>query len=159
MLDQVTLSEAAVATLRFRIKGYRMKVRNQDLSAYRELVDAGIMEPAPGPVTDFRFTEDGYRRREEILSEQSDRIERERYAPPDTSISEAARLLLRTCITGPQPDGDETNRPAYRELVNARIMMPMGSFTKGDEVVFRFTYWGWKRRFELAGLDVGRELA
>jgi hypothetical protein len=47
------------------------------------------------------------------------------------------------------PEGDETNRPAYRELVEARIMMPMGSFTKGDEYVFRFTYWGYKLRFEL----------
>jgi hypothetical protein len=47
--------------------------------------------------------------------------------------------LLRTCVAGNCPEGHESNRLAYRELVKARIMVPMGSFTKGDECVFRFT--------------------
>ncbi len=29
--------------------------------------------------------------------------------------------------------------------------MPMGSFSKGDECVFRFTYWGYKLRFRTRG--------
>jgi hypothetical protein len=66
-------------------------------------------------------------------------------------VSEAAKELLRTCSARNYPEGDETNRPAYRELVRARIMMPMGSFTKGDECVFRFTYWGYRLRFEILG--------
>ena len=32
-------------------------------------------------------------------------------------------------------------------------MIPVGSFTKGDECVFKLTYWGWRMRFELAGID------
>jgi hypothetical protein len=80
--------------------------------------------------------------------------ERERCEPPDASnLSGAARELLRSCIARGYPGGDETNRPAYRELVKARIMMPMGSFSKGDECVFRFTYWGHKLRFELTEMS------
>jgi hypothetical protein len=158
MLQAIGLSDSAVATLRFRVKGYKFPIRERDLESFRELVGAGIMEPVRGPdgnpEADFRFTEDGFQQREEILRDAEDWIERERYDPPAAShLSEAAKSLLRTCITGPQPDGNDTNLPAYRELVKARIMMPMGSFTKGDECVFRFTYWGWKLRFELAGMD------
>jgi hypothetical protein len=146
-MQTITLSANAVALLRFRVKKWPMKVREQDWAGYQELVDAGIMVPDGD---DFKFTEDGWARQHERLSEAEDRIERERYEPPDASdLSDAARELLRTCSAGNCPDGDETNRPAYRELVKARIMIPLGSFTKGDECVFRFTYWGWKRRFEI----------
>jgi hypothetical protein len=149
----ITLSETAVALLRFRVKKWPVKVRERDLAGYRELVDAGIMMADGG---DFRFTEEGGARAEELLREAEDRIERERLEPPDASdLSDAANELLRTCIDGEHPDGDETNRQAYRELVKARIMMPMGSFTKGNECVFRFTYWGRKLRYEL--LDSAKE--
>src|SRR5581483_11373296 len=52
MPDQITLSEKAVASLRFRIKG--LPLREQDRPAYCELVAAGIMEPTSG--SDYRFT-------------------------------------------------------------------------------------------------------
>jgi hypothetical protein len=153
-MQTVTLSENAVAVLRFEIKGWRPENNEGRLAAYRELAAAGIMEPVPGSECEYRFTEDGLRQREELLAEAQDRIERERYEPPDAgSLSQAARELLRTCIAGDCPDGDETNRSAYRELVKARIMIPVGSFSKGDECVFRFTYWGWRRRFEFAEMD------
>jgi hypothetical protein len=154
-MQTIALSETAVALLRFRVKRWPMKVRERDLPAYQELVDAGIMSPDGD---DFGFTEEGWAHREELLHEAQDRIERERYAPPDASnLSEAAKGLLRTCIAGNCPDGDETNRPAYRELVMARIMIPMGSFIKGDECVFRFTYWGWKRRYEFVEMSCAKE--
>jgi hypothetical protein len=153
MPETIKLSEAAVAALRFRVKGWRFPIRNRD--AFRELVAAGIVEPDG---EDYRFTEEGGARRHELLAEAEERIERERYDPPDASgLSEVAMELLRTCIAGPIPDGDETNRPAFRELVEARIMIPMGSFTKGDECVFRWTYWGWKLRYELAEMAFARE--
>src|SRR4051812_43621659 len=95
------LSENAVAVLRFEIKGWRSKDPTRRLPAYRELAAVGIMEPVPGSDENYRFTEDGLARREEILREEEDRIERERYEPPDAShLSEAARELLRTCIAG-----------------------------------------------------------
>ncbi len=150
-MQTISLSEKAVASLRFRVKGWRFPIRDRDRDAFQELVSAGIMEPDGA---DFRFTADGWARRQELLHEAEDRIERNRYEPPDSSdLSEAARELLRTCIDGEYPEGDEDNRPAYRELVKARIMIPMGSFTTGDECLFRFTYWGHKLRFELAGID------
>ena len=137
-MQEVRLSASAVAVLRFRIKGYRMPVTEHQMAAYREQPDAGIMEPVPGSDSDDRFTADGMKHREEILEREADRIERERYEPPDADgLSEAARDLLYTCALGDCPEGDETNRPAYRELVKARIMMPVGTFTKGDECVFR----------------------
>jgi hypothetical protein len=155
MLDTITLSESAVAVLRFRVKGWRFPVREQDRNAFEELMAAGILERDGD---DYRFTAEGFEQRKELLAEAEDRIERKRYEPPDASdLSAAARGLLRACIAGPYPDGDETNRPAYRELVKARIMIPMGSFTQGDECVFRFTYWGWKRRFEFAEIACAQE--
>jgi hypothetical protein len=154
-MQTVALSENAVAVFRLRVKGLRLPPTERRLPAYRELVEAGIMEPDG---EGFGFTAEAWGRREELLREAEDRIERERYDPPDASgLSEEAKELLRTCVTGRCPDGDETNRPAYRELVKARIMVPMGSFTKGDECVFQFTYWGWKQRFEI--LDCAEESA
>src|SRR4051794_15437627 len=91
LAESIHLSEAAVANLRFRIKGFPL--REQDLPAYRELVSAGIMEPTSG--AEYRFTPWGMEHREEILERESDRIERERYAPPDGNLSDAARGMLR----------------------------------------------------------------
>jgi hypothetical protein len=153
-MQTVTLSANAVAVLRFEIRGWRSKAPARRLPAYRELAAAGIMEPVPDSEGQYRFTREGLEHREAILEREAERIERERFEPPDASrLSQAGQELLRTCIASGCPEGDETNRPAYRELVAARIMMPMGSFSKGDECVFRFTYWGHKLRFELAGMD------
>ena len=159
-MQTVTLTENAVAVLRFEIKGWRPKQEASRLPAYRELAAAGIMELVPGSELKYRFTAEGWERRELILRAEEDRLERERYEPPDAShLSEAARDLLRTCIAGDCPDGDENKRSAYRELVKARIMIPLGSFSQGDECVFRFTYWGWRRRFEFAKMVYAKESA
>jgi hypothetical protein len=155
LAETVHLSEAAVANLRFRIKGFPL--REQDRPAYRELVAAGIMESTSG--AEYRFTAWGLANREEILRTEEDRIERERYAPPDGDLSDAARVLLRACVAGPIPEGDESNRPAFRQLVKARVMISVGTFTKGDDCVFRWTYWGYKMRFELAGIARAKDSA
>jgi hypothetical protein len=147
-VQTITLSESAVAVLRFRIRGHPVPVTPQRLPAFRELAAAGIMEPDG---EDFRFTDDGGARREEILRAEEDRIERGRYAPPDGPLSEAAREQLRCYLAGDRRVTEE-NRPAYRELVGARVMIPMHGFIGGPESSFRLTYWGWQRRFELARL-------
>ena len=77
-METFTLSEAAVAVLRFEIKGWKAKSKGARLAVYRELAAAGIMEPVPGTEADYRFTDEGYARREEILREEEDRIERQR---------------------------------------------------------------------------------
>ena len=142
------LSESAVALLRFRIKGHRTPVTERRLPAFRELVDAGIMVPDGG---DFRFTEDGWARREEILREEEERIERERYEPPDASgLSVSARDLLRRIISG-RVEITPENRPAFRELAAARIIILGHSFVGGRESIYRWTYWGHRQRFEIAG--------
>jgi hypothetical protein len=149
-MNSNTLSEHAVALLRFRIKKWPMKVKERDLPAYQELVDAGIMAPDG---TDFRFTDDGYAHREELLNEAEDRIERDRHDPPDgNNLSEAARELLRHRLRG-ESKVTGANLPIYRELVAARIMIPIHSFIGGPESAFHFTYWGWERRFEFAGMN------
>jgi hypothetical protein len=87
-LHTVSLSANAVALLRFRVKKWPMKVRARDLPFYQELIDARIMIPDGD---DFKFTQDGWAQRQELLSEAEDRIERERYDPPDAdNLSEAA---------------------------------------------------------------------
>ena len=55
-MQTVTLSENAVAVLRFRAMRCPMKIREQDREAFRELVDAGIMKPDGAS---YRFTDDG----------------------------------------------------------------------------------------------------
>ncbi len=152
MPETFALSESAVAVLRFRVKGYRMKVTDRALEAFRELVAAGIMEPVPGangnPPADYRFTEDGWARRHDLLSEAEERIERERFEPPDASgLSEPARELLRRRLAGNREVTD-ANRLLYRELVSARIMYPVSTWVGGPESVFRFTRAGWERREE-----------
>jgi hypothetical protein len=159
-METITLSESAVAVLRFRIKGYRMRLDARMLADLRDLAAAGIMEPVDDHETDYRFTEEGMKHGEEILRREEVRIERERHVIPDgVVLSEAAIGLLRTRIAGQPPDGDESNRLAYRELVKANIMMPMGSFTKGDETTYRFTYAGWERRFEFGEMACAKDSA
>jgi hypothetical protein len=157
-MQTIALSADAVAVRRSEIKGWPPKNKAGRLQAYRELAAAGIMEPVPGSDTDYRFTQEGMEHKGAILEREADRIERERNEEPDAeNFSGPARELLRRCIEHGFPEGDESNRPAYCELVKARIMVPMGAFSKGDECVFRFTYWGYKMRFELAEMDCARE--
>jgi hypothetical protein len=119
----VTLSAQAVAALRFEIRGWKARNPASRLPVYRELAAAGIMEPVPGSEGEYCLTREGLEYGEAILEREAERIERERHEPPDASnLSEAARELLRTCIAGECPEGDEANRPAYRELVAARII-------------------------------------
>jgi hypothetical protein len=146
-METNTLSESAVANLRFRIKGFSL--REQDLPAYRELVAAGIMEPVAGAGPDFRFTPYGMEHGGAILERESDRIERERHAPPDGNLSEAARGLLRRIASGERVEIDAENRPIFRELAAARVVTLGHTFAKGAESGYRFTYWGWKMKDEL----------
>lgn len=143
--ETVRLSEAAVANLRFRIKGFPL--REQDLPAYRELVMAGIMEPTSG--VEYRFTAWGMEHREAILERESERIERERYEPPDGNLSEAARGMLRRLASGERVEVNTATRHVFRELAAARVVILGHSFAKGDESCFRFTYWGWKLKDDL----------
>jgi hypothetical protein len=56
-MKTVTLSENAVAVLRFRVRGWPWKVNDRNRAAFEELVVAGIMEPDG---QDYRFPpEDG----------------------------------------------------------------------------------------------------
>ena len=152
-MQTVTLSADAVAVLRFEIRGWKARDPASRLPAYRELAAAGIMEAVPGSEVEFRFTREGLEHGEAILEREVERIERERYEPPDASrLSEAARELLRRRLAGDREVTD-ANRPLYRELAAARIMIPCHTFIGGWESAFKFTYWGWKRRFEFAGLS------
>jgi hypothetical protein len=149
MPTPLPLSADAVAVLRFEIKGWRAKDAASRLPAYRELAAAGIMEPVPGSETEYRFTEEGMKHREAILEREAERIERERYEPPDVSrLSEAARELLRRRAGGEDVAVTPGNLPHYRELAEARVMDPVSGFATGPESCFRFTYWGWHRRGE-----------
>ncbi len=159
-MTTITLSANAVAVLRFEIRGWKGKDPARRLPAYRELAEAGIMEPVPGSETEYRFTRYGMEHREEILELESDRIESDRDEPPDASkLSAAAREFLRCLASGESLAVNEANKPLYRELAVARIMAPGHAFVGGWEAVFRFTYWGWRRRFEFAEVASAKEIA
>ncbi len=152
MTVQTELSANAVAVLRFEIKGWCAKNKVSRLPAYRELAAAGVMEPVPGSETEYRFTEEGLRQREEILRDAEDRIERERFEPPDLGkLSEASWALFRQIVSGERLEITLGNRSSFRELAAARIIYLMHTFTKGEESGYRFTYFGWNQRFKLLG--------
>ena len=141
VMQTITLSESAVGVLRFEIRGWKAKRKEARLAAYWELAAAGIMEPVPGTEADYRFTEEGSARREEILREEEDRIERQRYEPPDANLSEAARALLRQIATGERVEITEGNRPTFRELADARILSLMHTFTRGPSRAIGLRCW------------------
>ncbi len=145
-MQTVTLSEAAIATLRFEIKGWKGKVREIDLTAYRELVAVGIMEPGD---EGFRLTAEGRSDGEAIVEREQDRIERGRYAPPDVSrLSEPAWGLLHRIASGERVEVTPENRPLFRELGEARFVLVINTFAGGPESAWRWTYWAWKRKSE-----------
>ena len=63
-----------------------------------------------------------------------------RYNRPMTiTLSESARALLRRCVNGERVEITDDTRPAYRELVVAGLMIPLHTFTGGDESAYRLT--------------------
>jgi hypothetical protein len=66
------------------------------------------------------------------------------------TLSAAALGLLRRRFAREDVELTDENRQAYAELVQADLMIPVGSFTR--EMSYRFTEMGWDRRFELLGL-------
>ena len=56
-----------------------------------------------------------------------------------TTLSEAARALFHACVDGRNPDVNDATRPAYRELAAHGLMIPLHSFSRGDEALYRFT--------------------
>ncbi len=145
-----TLSANAVAALRFELKGWKAKNPDTRLPACRELANAGIMELVPGSDSQYRFTQAGLEQGEAILEREAERIERESSEPPDTSgLSDAAWAVLRRIAGGERIELTAENRPLFRELATARIIFLLHTFAKGDESAYRFSYWGWKQRFEI----------
>ena len=70
-MQTVELSDVALTVLRSRVEGGSRHVNASNLEAYRELARAGIMYPLSGfvggPECLFRWTDEGYARRFEIL--------------------------------------------------------------------------------------------
>ena len=64
-------------------------------------------------------------------------------------LSEAALALLRYRLTTKDHWVNDSNREAYRELVQAGIIFTVSGFASGPEASFRFTDEGWARRREL----------
>jgi hypothetical protein len=144
------LSESAVAVLRLHVEVEQRPANERNLPAYQELVKAGIMEPVPGLERVSRLTANGRKHRDSIVERETERIERERYEPPDASgLSVSARDVLRRIISG-RVEITPGNRPAFRELAAARIIILGNSFAGGCESIYRWTYWGHKQRFEIA---------
>jgi hypothetical protein len=141
----ITLSENAVAVFRLRVKGLRLPVTERRLPAFRELVDAGIMVPEG---EDFRFTEDGWARREELIRTAEAHIRSlEPRLPERIALSRAARKTLARYLADNREVTD-ANHEAYRELARTGIMVSVGTFIKGNDCVFQFTSQGWERRHE-----------
>ena len=71
-METTNFSEAALFLLRRLVAGERVEVTPDVKEAYRELARAGVMYPASGfvggPEAIFRFTEEGWARRETILA-------------------------------------------------------------------------------------------
>lgn len=144
-IQMIALSRSALAVLRLRAKGLRLPATDRRLEAFRELADAGIMEPDG---EDFRFTEDGWARREELMSAAQAQLRSlEPRLPERIDLSRAARRTLARHLAGDK-EVTGANRDAYRELARVGIMESVGTFIKGDDCVFQLTHQGWERRHE-----------
>jgi hypothetical protein len=71
-MQTIALSKAALAVIRSRVDGGSREVTPDNLEAYRELARAGIMYPVSGftsgPEYLFRWTDEGFARRFELLA-------------------------------------------------------------------------------------------
>jgi hypothetical protein len=68
--------------------------------------------------------------------------------PETITLSADALALLRHRIATKDDKVTPDNLEAYRELARAGIMVPLSTFTKGPESLFKFTDEGWERRHE-----------
>jgi len=70
-MQTITLSPDALALLKLHIRQDGIMVDDANREAHRELARAGIMFPlsgfASGPESHYRFTNEGWERREEFL--------------------------------------------------------------------------------------------
>lgn len=120
-METLILSENAVAVLRLPHKGLCMPVTATRLQSYRELAEAGIMEPHGD---DFRFTENGWARREEfIAAAEAYHRSLESRLPERIELSGAARRTLTRYLTG-EKEVTDANRNAYRELAGPALWCP-----------------------------------
>ena len=55
------------------------------------------------------------------------------------ALSESAEALLRRRLAGERVDITEQNRPLYRELAEAGLMIPLHTATGGNESFYRLT--------------------
>jgi hypothetical protein len=58
---------------------------------------------------------------------------------PIQTLSEAALAVLRSRLAGRWVEVNEETRPLYRELVDAGLMIPLHSFSRGNEGAYRLT--------------------
>ena len=92
---------------------------------------------------DFRFSDGGWARREELLAAAEAHLRSlEPRLPDRLELSRAARRTLARHLAGDHEVTDD-NRGDYRELARAGIMESVGTFTKGDDCVFQLTRQGW----------------
>ncbi len=75
LTETVHLSDAALNLFRTCVDGDNPRVDEANLEAYRELAAAGLMYPVStfkhGPESVFRFSDDGWNCRHEILARAS----------------------------------------------------------------------------------------
>ena len=56
-----------------------------------------------------------------------------------TNLSESATALLRRRLAGERVEVTDETRPAYRELAEAGMMIPLHTFLGGNESAYRLT--------------------
>jgi hypothetical protein len=106
MEDTMQLSPSALLVLRFRANKWPMKHDRPD--AYRELVAAVIMT-LDGE--DFKFTKDGWNRREEYFAEaEAHQRSLEPKLSGNIELSDAARAVLERHLAG-DTEVTDVNRP------------------------------------------------
>ena len=77
MIKDITLSQTALSLLCSCVAGHNPPVTDANREVYRELVSAGILYPLSGFIggeeSSFRFTLEGWDRREEWLNDAAPR--------------------------------------------------------------------------------------
>jgi hypothetical protein len=71
--------------------------------------------------------------------------------PLTETLSEIAAALLRRRLAGERVEVTDETRPAYRELVEAGMMMPLHTFALGPNSAYRLTETACDLRDEING--------
>ncbi len=154
MFDDIRLSETAITVLRFELRGWAAKdpARRQD--AYRELADAGLMEPVSPNSSSYRLCPSALHALPAILAQQEKLLRDERRPAPGLDSLSLPALRLYERFLNDSPHGWLVEEPSCVELVTQGVLFEAHPFNDDSRVASRLSYSG----RQIAALEIRQRI-